>query len=45
MNQKITSFYRLTEQEKDRLVEQCRKEIEARKVWEIEEVRKILGSI
>jgi len=45
MNQKITSFYRLTEQEKDRLVEQCREEIQARKVREIEETRKILEEL
>ena len=42
---KVETFYRLTKQEKDRLVEQCRKEIEARKVREIEEVRKILEEL
>ena len=45
MNQKITTFYRLTKQEKDRLVEQCRGEIEERKVRELEEVRKILEEL
>lgn len=45
MNQKITSFYRLTKPEKDRLIEECRKRIEAEKIKEIETVRKILEEL
>ena len=45
MNQKITTFYRLTEAEKKRLVEQCRKRIEEEKIRDEETVRKILEEL
>ena len=45
MNQKITSFYRLTEQEKEKLIRECRIRIEEEKVREIGEVRKILEEL
>lgn len=45
MEQKITSFYRLTEREKKQMVEQCMREIEARKIRETETVRKILEEL
>ena len=45
MNQKITSFYRLTKPEKERLVEQCRKRIEEEKIRDAETVRKILEEL
>jgi|GEM_PF-949069 len=41
----ITTFYRLTEQEKKALTEQCRKKIEEEKIRDTETVRKILEEL
>lgn len=45
MNQNITSFYRLTESEKAKIVEQCLREIEEKKIRDTETIRKILEDI
>ncbi len=45
MNRKIASYYRLTKQEKDALVEQCRKRIEEERIKDTETVRKILEEL